>query len=78
MGDEVHITVVATGFDTTTPAQSRRRPSSASTSTSSNTSERQQTSHQQTRSSTRSQIEMQVPQFSGNDELDIPPFLRRR
>jgi cell division protein FtsZ len=73
MGDEVHITVVATGFDTTAPVSAPRRSAIVQT----NTQERR-TAQQQHRSSSRSQIEMQVPQFTGNDELDIPPFLRRR
>jgi cell division protein FtsZ len=74
LDDQVHITVVATGFDTTVaPSSTRRRPAAVSPAA----SERQSTS-QQTRQQARPQIEMQIPQFSGNDELDIPPFLRRR
>jgi cell division protein FtsZ len=74
LDDEVHITVVATGFDTTvSPSSTRRRPAAVPSAV----PERQSTP-QQTRQQTRPQIEMQIPQFSGNDELDIPPFLRRR
>jgi cell division protein FtsZ len=74
LDDQVHITVVATGFDTTVaPSSARRRPAAVPSAA----PERQSTP-QQTRQQSRSQIEMQIPQFSGNDELDIPPFLRRR
>ncbi len=80
MGDHVHITVVATGFDTTTPSSARRRPTVAQTSAPAERrapAERQPAPQQQ-KPSARSQIEMQIPQFTGTDELDIPPFLRRR
>jgi len=81
MGDEVNITVVATGFDTTaSPLGARRRPSAVQTPAPVST-ERPATHQQQQQPRkpvARSQIEMQVPQFSGTDELDIPPFLRRR
>jgi cell division protein FtsZ len=74
LGDEVHITVVATGFDTTSPgASAHRRPAAAQASTAQR-SEPAETPRQQA----RSPIEVQIPQFSQNDELDIPPFLRRR
>lgn len=80
MGDEVHITVVATGFDTTSSSSAaRHRP--VVTQTRRGAQERppatQQRSQQRPPAS-RSQIEVQIPQFSGTDELDIPPFLRRR
>jgi cell division protein FtsZ len=75
MDDEVHITVVATGFDTTASGSStRRRPAAAVQAP----APERQSAPQQTRQPSRPQIEMQIPQFSGNDELDIPPFLRRR
>ena len=74
LGDEVHFTVVATGFDTTASASStRRRPAAVQAA-----AHERQSAPQQTRQQSRPQIEMQIPQFSGNDELDIPPFLRRR
>jgi cell division protein FtsZ len=74
LDDQVHITVVATGFDTTVaPSSTRRRPATVPSAV----PERQSTP-QQTRQQSRPPIEMQIPQFSGNDELDIPPFLRRR
>ena len=74
LGDEVHFTVVATGFDTTASASSTRRRSAAVQAA----AHERQSAPQQTRQQSRPQIEMQIPQFSGNDELDIPPFLRRR
>jgi len=74
LDDEVHITVVATGFDTTASASStRQRPAAVQAA-----APERQSASQQTRQRSRPQIEMQIPQFSGNDELDIPPFLRRR
>ena len=78
MTDEVRITVVATGFDTTaTSPTSRRQPTTVQTRTPAArpTSQATQARAQQT---TRQQAEFRVPQFAGSDELDIPPFLRRR
>jgi len=78
MTDEVRITVVATGFDTTaTSPTSRRQPTTVQTRTPAErpTSQATQARAQQT---TRQQAEFRVPQFAGSDELDIPPFLRRR
>ena len=73
MGDEVRITVVATGFDTTAVPVSTRRRAVAVPS-----AQERSVPAQQRSQPARSQIEMQIPQFSGTDELDIPPFLRRR
>ncbi|MBN1640566.1 MAG: cell division protein FtsZ [Anaerolineae bacterium] len=74
MGDEVRITVVATGFDTASPrASALRRPAAAQTSA----PERSEPAREP-RQPSRSHIEVQIPQFSQTDELDIPPFLRRR
>jgi cell division protein FtsZ len=84
MDDEVRITVVATGFDTTaSPVSVRRRPAVARASTPERRATPQTASQTvpqaaPKRQPARSQIEMQIPEFSGNDELDIPPFLRRR
>jgi cell division protein FtsZ len=81
MGDQVNITVVATGFDTTmSPLGARRRPAAVHTPAPVSTERPAATQQQQQprKPVARSQIEMQVPQFSGTDELDIPPFLRRR
>jgi cell division protein FtsZ len=78
MTDEVRITVVATGFDTTaTSPTSRRQPTTVQTRTPAArpTSQATKARAQQT---TRQQAEFRVPQFAGSDELDIPPFLRRR
>ena len=73
MGDEVQITVVATGFDTTAvPISTRRRAVAVSA------AQERSVPTQQRSQPARSQIEIQIPQFSGTDELDIPPFLRRR
>ena len=73
MGDEVRITVVATGFDTTAVPVSTRRRAVAVPS-----AQERSVPAQQRSQPARPQIEMQIPQFSGTDELDIPPFLRRR
>jgi cell division protein FtsZ len=81
LGDEVRITVVATGFDATSaPPSMRRRPHAiARVSTQERQAAPQPVQQQpQQKPPSRSQIEMQVPQLVGNDELDIPPFLRRR
>lgn len=82
MGDQVNITVVATGFDTTmSPLGARRRTVATQTPAPVSTERpaaQQQQQQPPRKSVARSQIEMQVPQFSGTDELDIPPFLRRR
>jgi cell division protein FtsZ len=78
MTDKVRITVVATGFDTTaTSPTSRRQPTTVQTRTPAArpTSQATQARAQHT---TRQQAEFRVPQFAGSDELDIPPFLRRR
>lgn len=78
MTDKVRITVVATGFDTTaTSPTSRRQPTTVQTRTPAArpTSQATKARAQQT---TRQQAEFRVPQFAGSDELDIPPFLRRR
>jgi cell division protein FtsZ len=81
LGDEVHITVVATGFENTSPPPLVRRRATVARSS---VQERQpvmqptQPVQKQQQSPARSHIEMQIPQLVGNDELDIPPFLRRR
>jgi cell division protein FtsZ len=81
LGDEVRITVVATGFDATSapPPMRRRQHTIARAGTQEREAAPQPVQQQpQQKPSSRSQIEMQVPQLVGNDELDIPPFLRRR
>jgi cell division protein FtsZ len=93
LGDEVRITVVATGFDSsmTQPQPTRRvaaaqAPARPATSASEAT-ERPRTSSRRTSAprseaprnqSRRPAVEMQIPELIGSDELDIPPFLRRR
>jgi cell division protein FtsZ len=80
LGDEVHITVVATGFDAAAaPPPMRRRHPVARASTQERQAAPQPVPQQQKQKQpSRSQIEMQIPQLVGDDELDIPPFLRRR
>jgi cell division protein FtsZ len=74
LGDEVHITVVATGFDTASPSTSaRHRPAAAQAS-----APQRVEPARETRQPSRSPIEVQVSQFPQTEELDIPPFLRRR
>jgi len=83
--DEVRITVVATGFDSSAPEPEPKPKQSAATAQSPTrtedrapeTGERLKTSSRRT-SAPRSQLEMQIPELIGSDELDIPPFLRRR
>jgi len=93
LGDEVRITVVATGFDSSMaqPEPARRvaaaqAPARPATSASEAT-ERPRTSSRRTSAprseaprnqSRRPAVEMQIPELIGSDELDIPPFLRRR
>jgi cell division protein FtsZ len=78
MTDKIRITVVATGFDTTaTSPTSRRRPTTVQTRTPAERPTSQATKAR-TQQTTRQQAEFRVPQFAGSDELDIPPFLRRR
>jgi cell division protein FtsZ len=72
--DEVRITVVATGFDTSAPPpETRRRPKAARQA---DTDERPRTASRP--SPSRSRVELQIPELVGSDELDIPPFLRRQ
>jgi cell division protein FtsZ len=81
--DEVRITVVATGFDSSAPQpQPRQRAATAQAPVRTEThtpeaSEKPRTSSRRT-SAPRSQVEMRIPELIGSDELDIPPFLRRR
>jgi cell division protein FtsZ len=77
MGDEVRITVVATGFDSGAPAAPASRPpepAKAETHSSRPSTQPRETRQQ----SARPRSEFQIPQLVGNDDLDIPPFLRRR
>ncbi|MBN1581358.1 MAG: cell division protein FtsZ [Anaerolineae bacterium] len=79
MGDAVHITVVATGFDTTmTPPMPQRQQTTTRSHTPSSKPAAQTQTPAQTRQPERAKTEFQVPQFAGSDELDIPPFLRHR
>jgi len=72
--DEVRITVVATGFDTSaSPPETRRRPSATRQA---DTEERPRTASRP--SPSRPRVELQIPELVGSDELDIPPFLRRQ
>jgi cell division protein FtsZ len=72
--DEVRITVVATGFDTSAPPPETRRRSS--TVRQADAEERPRTTSRP--SPSRSRVELQIPELVGSDELDIPPFLRRQ
>jgi cell division protein FtsZ len=81
--DEVRITVVATGFDSSAP-QPQPKQASAVTQSPARTetraperTERPRTNSRRT-SAPRAQVEMRIPELIGSDELDIPPFLRRR
>jgi cell division protein FtsZ len=74
--DEVHITVVATGFNLASSSEVRRETIPARKPV----AEPQPVARKQTRQqqpTQRSKPELQVPQLLGTDELDIPPFLRR-
>jgi cell division protein FtsZ len=80
LDDEVRVTVVATGFDAASPAAAadaalgaRRVPSAVRNPRTEEKSE--PLSRQQ--SSSRSHVELQIPELMNSDELDIPPFLRR-
>ncbi len=83
MVDEIRITVVATGFDTAMPSlrmsraqvQTRPAPVTVSTPQPPPQQPQQQPARKQPE---RTRLEIQVPQFAGGDELDIPPFLRNR
>jgi len=85
LDDEVRITVVATGFDSPAPQPEQKPKQSTATALSPThtedrapeAGERPKTSSRRT-SAPRSQVEMQIPELIGSDELDIPPFLRRR
>jgi len=73
--DDVRITVVATGFNlNSSEGQSQpvvvRKPTAEPVAA----PRLQQKPQQQS----RAKVELQIPQLVGNDELDIPPFLRRR
>jgi cell division protein FtsZ len=77
--DEVRITVVATGFDATIPLpQLQRRSVSSRTSTPEKPRASQPAATQPRQPAARPRREFQMPQFVGGDELDVPPFLRRR
>jgi cell division protein FtsZ len=75
LADEVRITVVATGFDmTSSPVDIRRPVASTRTTVAEKPAASKPPARQQP---ARSKAELQLPQMIGNDELDIPPFLRR-
>ncbi|MBN1936179.1 MAG: cell division protein FtsZ, partial [Anaerolineae bacterium] len=84
MVDQIRITVVATGFDTTAMppriqrAQVQTRPATTATAPVQSQPQPQQQAPARTRQPERTRLEIQVPQFAGGDELDIPPFLRNR
>jgi cell division protein FtsZ len=83
--DEVRITVVATGFDSSAPQPEPKKPAVAAqaqaparpAARSPEVSEKPRTASRRT-SAPHAQVEMQIPELIGSDELDIPPFLRRR
>jgi cell division protein FtsZ len=90
--EEVRITVVATGFDSSAPQPHLPRNAAAAQSQAPvrrvpetrapeprvpEAPERPRTTSRRT-SAPRAHVEMQIPELVGSDELDIPPFLRRR
>jgi cell division protein FtsZ len=76
LSDEIRITVVATGFDLASGPQEVRRP--ALTRPAAAVEEKKEPARPPTRHrAPRSRVELDIPQLVGNDELDIPPFLRR-
>ena len=83
LADEVRITVVATGFDSSgAQPEPRQRAAAAQapvrpTEQTPEAREKLQPTSRRP-SAPRSQVEMQIPELVGSDELDIPPFLRRR
>ncbi len=84
MVDKIRITVVATGFDTTSaparpqPQQRTSVSQPARPATTAASAAQPQPSAARPRQPERTRVEVQVPQFTGGDELDIPPFLRNR
>jgi cell division protein FtsZ len=76
--DEVRITVVATGFEAAAPSPQTHRRTVGSRPAKTETKTPSTSPGARERRPAQSRIEFQVPQFTGNDELDIPPFLRRR
>ena len=86
--DEVRITVVATGFDSAAPQPAPQQRAAAaqapprSQERTPEAREKPRTNSRQTSAprsaASKSQVEMQIPELIGSDELDIPPFLRRR
>jgi len=84
MVDKIRITVVATGFDTTSaparpqPQQRTSGSQPARPATTAASAAQPQPSAARPRQPERTRVEVQVPQFAGGDELDIPPFLRNR
>jgi cell division protein FtsZ len=83
LADEVRITVVATGFDSSDARPEPRQRTAAAQAPARSTEqppEAREKTHPTSRrpSAPRSQVEMQIPELVGSDELDIPPFLRRR
>jgi cell division protein FtsZ len=83
LDDEVRITVVATGFDSSEPQPQPKRQAAATQAPvrreepAPEAPEKPRTTSRRT-SAPRSAVEMQIPELVGSDELDIPPFLRRR
>ena len=89
LSDEVRVTVVATGFDTAgsatainsaaakTGAARVAAASSASTTRRTTSAARNARSKDEQQPSSRSHVELQIPELMNSDELDIPPFLRR-
>ena len=76
--DEVRITVVATGFEMAPPPNRALHQLGTDRTTTPATRQTTQASAPRKQPVTRSRPEYQVPKLVGNDELDIPPFLRRR
>jgi cell division protein FtsZ len=85
LADEVRVTVVATGFDTADSAPASKASTTGSMATANPASRTQRTasaatnarSEGRTQSTSRSRVELQIPELMNSDELDIPPFLRR-
>lgn len=80
MGDEVMITLIATGFDSVPRMNQRTRlyPTVASNPMPSHPTYQQQPTYQQRQQSQQPQQRPQPPFNDTADDLDVPPFLRNR
>jgi cell division protein FtsZ len=82
LDDEVRVTVVATGFDAASSVPTSEASSAAHRRVPATVSHRSVEEGAETatrrQQSSRSQVELQIPELMNSDELDIPPFLRRQ